>query len=105
MNSYVNAECRDKFDVYEQKVFDRSGNTSYRSHRKPKRKNQFDEGNAADAMEGMTERQKFKINTFAVIIDQLNSVFNKCIEAYSTTFGFLTEFDSCLMMTLRLQLQ
>ncbi|CAM1305802.1 Uncharacterised protein r2_g1563 [Pycnogonum litorale] len=45
----------------------------------------------------MSGQQKFKINTFYVIIDQLKSALQKRIDAYSMVlqrFGVLTEYDS-----------
>lgn len=95
------SDCREKFDIYEQKASDRCGNSSYKyeseTRRIPKRKKHVSEGSASDAMESMTGKQKFKVNTFNVIIDQLNSALKKRIEAYSTMqqrFGVLTEFES-----------
>ncbi|XP_068208426.1 zinc finger MYM-type protein 1-like [Palaemon carinicauda] len=95
------SDCREKFDIYEQKASDRCGNSSYKyesaTRQIPKRKKHVSEGSAADAMESMTGKQKFKVNTFNVIIDQLNSALKKRIEAYSTMqqrFDVLTEFES-----------
>ncbi|XP_068233551.1 uncharacterized protein [Palaemon carinicauda] len=95
------SDCREKFDIYEQKASDRCGNSSYKyesaTRQIPKRKKHVSEGSAADAMESMTGKHKFKVNTFNVIIDQLNSALKKRIEAYSTMqqrFGVLTEFES-----------
>ena len=51
----------------------------------------------AHAVEWMSGQQKFKVNTFYVIIDQLKSALQKRIEAYSMVqqrFGVLTEYDS-----------
>ncbi|XP_065667570.1 uncharacterized protein LOC136087881 [Hydra vulgaris] len=92
-------ECREKFDDYNQKADDRCGNSTYKSEsrRQPKRKRQINDGDAADAMEGMSSQQNFKVNTFYVIIDQLKNALKKRIKAYSIVlqrFGVLTEYDS-----------
>ncbi|XP_065654762.1 uncharacterized protein LOC136081378 [Hydra vulgaris] len=92
-------ECREKFDDYNQKAVDRCGNSTYKSEnrRQPKRKRQINDGDAADAMEGMSSQQNFKVNTFYAIIDQLKNALKKRIKAYSIVlqrFGVLTEYDS-----------
>ena len=92
-------ECREKFDDYNQKARDRCGNSTYKSEsqRQPKRKRQINDGDAADAMEGMSSQQNFKVNTFDVIIDQLKDALEKHIKAYSIVLqriGVLTEYDS-----------
>lgn len=92
-------ECREKFDYYEQKARDRCGSSTYKSEsrRVPKRKKHVSDGDATDAVEGMSGQQKFKVNTFYVIIDQLKNALQKRIEAYSMVlqrFGVLTEYDS-----------
>jgi hypothetical protein len=98
LNGFLD-ECRDKFDFYQQQACDRCGNSTYKSERRrvPKRKKRVGDGTATDATEGMTGQQKFKVNTFYVIIDQLRSALQKRIEAYSVVlqrFGVLTEFGS-----------
>jgi len=98
LNEFLHAR-RENFDFYEQQACDRCGNSTYKSEsrRMPKRKKRDNDGNATDATEGMTGQQKFKVNTFYVIIDQLRSALQKRIEAYSVVlqrFGVLTEFDS-----------
>ena len=48
-------------------------------------------------MEGISSQQKFKVNTFYVIIDQLKNALQKRINACSIvlrTFGVLTDYDS-----------
>jgi hypothetical protein len=58
---------------------------------------QINDGDAADAMEGMSSQQNFKVNTFYVIIDQLKDALEKHIKAYSIVLqriGVLTEYDS-----------
>ena len=92
-------ECREKFDYYKQQACDRCGSSTYKfeSRRIPKRKKHVSDGYATDAMEGMSGQQKFKVNTYYVIIDQLKSALQKRIEAYSMVlqrFGVLTEYDS-----------
>ena len=92
-------ECREKFDDYNQKAGDRCGNSTYKSEsrRQPKRKRQINDGDAADAMEGMSSQQNFMVNTFYVIIDQPKNALKKRIKAYSIVqqrFGVLTEYDS-----------
>ena len=92
-------ECREKFDDYNQKAGDRCGNSTYKSEsrRQPKRKRQINDGDAADAVEGMSSQQNFKVNTFYVIMDQLKNALKKRIKAYSIVlqrFGVLTEYDS-----------
>ena len=60
-------ECREEFDSYDVKAYDRSGNKSYKfeseSHRAPKRKKHFSEGNAADALQEMPGVNKFKVSS------------------------------------------
>jgi len=70
-------ECKEKFDSYDVKAYDRSGNKSYKleseSRRAPKRKKRFSEESAVDALQEMAGFSKFKVSTFYVIIDQLNN--------------------------------
>lgn len=92
-------ECRAKCDYYEQQACDRCGSSTYKSERRrvPKRKKHVSNGDATDAVEGMSGQQKFKVNTFYIIIDQLKSEIKKRIEAYSMMlqrFGVMTEYDS-----------
>ncbi|CAM1323009.1 Uncharacterised protein r2_g3147 [Pycnogonum litorale] len=92
-------ECRENFDCYEQQARDRCGSSIYKSEsrRAPKLKKHVSDGAATDDVEGMSGQQKFKINTFYVIIDQLKSALQKRIDAYSMVlqrFGVLTEYDS-----------
>jgi len=94
-------ECREKFDSYDVKAYDRSGNKSYKfeseSRRAPKRKKHFSEGSVVDALQEMSGLNKCKVSTFYVIIDQLNNALKQRIKPYSFVqqrFGVLTEFDS-----------
>ena len=61
-------ECREKFEFYDVKAFERSGNKSYKfaseSRRALKRKKHFREGSAVDALQGMSGVNKFKVSTF-----------------------------------------
>jgi len=53
------------------------------------------DGDARDAVEGMSSQQTIEVTTFYVIIDQLKSTLQKRIEAYSLVlqiFGVLTEY-------------
>ncbi|XP_033125537.1 uncharacterized protein LOC117123647 [Anneissia japonica] len=63
-------ERRETFDLYEQRAAERVGNSTYRSdiRRVLKRKKRVDDGNTTDATDMMTGKQKFKVNTFYVII-------------------------------------
>ena len=48
-------------------------------------------------MEGMPSQQRFKVNAFYVIIDQLKSALEKRIEAYSLVLQIvrvLTKYES-----------
>ena len=90
---------REKFDSYDVKACDHSGNKSYKfeseSRRAPKRKKHFSKGSAVDALQGMSGVNKFKVSTFYVIIDQLNNALKQCIKSFvEQHFGVLTEFDS-----------
>ena len=80
-------ECREKFDFYDVKAFDRSKNKSYKfeskSCRAPKRKKHFSEVSAVDALQGMSRVSKFKASTFYVMIDQLNEALKQRIKSYS----------------------
>jgi len=94
-------ECREKFDSYDVKAYDRCGNKSYKfeseSRRAPKRKRHFSEGSAVDALQEMAGVNKFKVSTFYVIIDQLNNALKQRIKSYSFVqqgFGVVTEFYS-----------
>ena len=73
--------CRKKFDSYELKAANRCGNSLYKSEnetrRIQRRMKQAGERSASDAMETMTAKEKFKINTLNVIINLLNCVLNK----------------------------
>ena len=59
------------------KIVETSHNSQSETRRVPKRKKHVSEGSAADAMETMTGKQKFKVNFFNVIINQLNSALKK----------------------------
>lgn len=87
-------ECKDKFDYY-----DCYGSSTYKSEnqRVPKRKKYASDGSVIDAVEVMSGQQKFNVNTFWVIIDQLTNALQKYIEAYSIVlkkFGVLTVYNS-----------
>ena len=91
-------ECRRKFDYYEQQAGDRCGSSTYKSEsqRVPKRTRYLSDGDAKDAVEGMSSQQTFKVTTFYVIIDQLKSALEKRIEAYYLVlqiFG-VSEYES-----------
>jgi len=77
-------ECREKFDYYEQQAVVRCGSSTYKckSQREPKCERYLSDGDASDAVEGMTSQQTFKVTTFYVIIDQLKNTLVKRIEAY-----------------------
>ena len=94
-------KCREKFDSYDVKAYDRSGNKSYKfeseSRRAPKRKKHFSEGNTVGVLQEMLGVNKFKVSTFYVIIDQLENALkqrNKSHLFVQQRFGVLTEFDS-----------
>jgi len=92
-------ECRGKFDSYEQQAGDRCGSSTYKfeSQQVPKCKRYLTDGDARDAVEGMSSQQTFKVITFYVIIDHLKSTLEKRIEAYSLVlqiFDVLTEYES-----------
>jgi len=60
-------------------------------------KRYLSDGNARDAVGGISSQQTFKVTTFYIIIDQLKSALEKRIEAYSLVqqgFGVLTEYKS-----------
>ena len=91
-------ECRGKFYYYEQAA-DRCGRSTYKSEsqRVPKRERYLSDGDAIDAVDGMSSQQTFKGTTFYVILDHLKSAQEKRIEAYSLVlqiFGVLTEYES-----------
>ena len=77
-------ECREKFDYYQQQAVVRCGSSTYKckSQREPKCERYLSDGDASDAVEGMTSQQTFKVTTFYVIIDQLKNTLVKRIEAY-----------------------
>ena len=94
-------ECREKFDSYDVKAFDGSGNKFYKfeseSRRTPKRKKYFSDGSAVDTLQGMSGVSKFTVSIFYVIVDQLNNALKQRIKSYlfvQQRFGVLTEFDS-----------
>ena len=94
-------ECREKFDSYDVKAYERSGSKSDKfeseSRRAPKRKKHFSEGSAVDSLQEISGVNKFKVSIFYVIIDQLNNDLKQRIKSYSFVqmrFGVLTEFDS-----------
>ena len=64
-------ECWEKFHYYEQQGRDRCSNSTYKSESRwvAKRKKHVSDGDATDAVEGMSGQQKFKVNTFYVIIN------------------------------------
>jgi len=88
-------ECRGTFDYYEQQAGDRCGSSTYKSERQrvPKRKRYHPDGDASDAVEGMSSQQTFKVTTFYVIIDQLKNALEKCIEAYSLVLQYIWCFN------------
>ena len=91
-------ECWEKFDYYEQQARDRCGRSTYKFESRwvAKRKKHVSDVDATNAVEGMSGQQKFKVNTFYVIIDELKSALQKRIEAYSMVlqrFGVLVEYD------------
>ena len=99
LNQFV-TECREKFRSYDVKAFDRSENKSCKfeskSRRAPKCKRHFNEGSTVDALQGMSEVNKFKVSTFYVINDQLNNALKQRNKSYSfmqQRFGVLTEFN------------
>ena len=65
-------ECREKqFDYCEQQARNHCGSSTYKSEsrRVPTRKKHVSDGDATDAVERMSGQQKFKVNTYHVIID------------------------------------
>jgi len=55
------------------------------------------DGDARDAVEGMSSQQTFKVTSFYVVTDQLKSALEKRIKAYSLVlqiFGILTKYES-----------
>ncbi|XP_063802615.1 zinc finger MYM-type protein 1-like [Pseudophryne corroboree] len=69
----------------------------YKQTRQIKRNKKWDFGGAEDAAAGLSPSDKFKVNTFLPIIDQLVSSLNRRKEAYSVIrdrFGFLSELCS-----------
>jgi len=90
-------ECWETFDYYEQQAGDRCGSSAYKSESQRVRKSEryLTDGDARDAVEGMSSQQTIEVTTFYVIIDQLKSTLQKRIEAYSLVlqiFGVLTEY-------------
>ena len=77
-------ECTEKFDSYDVKAFDRSGNKSYKleseSRQIPKRKKHFSEGSDVNALQGMSGVNKFKVSSFCIIIDRLNNALKQRME-------------------------
>ena len=85
LNQFV-TKCREKFNSYDVKAFDRIENKSNKfeseSRRAPKRKMHFSEESAVDALQGMSGVNKFKVRTFYVI-DQLKNGLKQRIKSYS----------------------
>ena len=75
--------CQSQFDYFESKGMNKSIIKEYTDSRKKqrKRKRQFDEGPSADA--NHSPREKFKLDFFLVIIDQLVNSLHKRIDAYA----------------------
>jgi len=85
-------KCRGKFDYYEQQAGDRCGSSTCKSESLlvPKLKRYLSDGDARDAWKGCRASKRLKsLTTFYVIIDQLKSAIEKCIEAYSLVLQIL----------------
>ena len=70
LDTYID-ECRGKFDYYHDKASDRCGSSIYKSDTRRARvhRKTVDDGDAASVMDEMSGQEKFKVNTFLVIMD------------------------------------
>jgi hypothetical protein len=89
---------RDLFDDYEKRAIDLCDNDTYKAEttRIRKRKQQVNDGGAADVLQ-LVPRDKFRINTFNVIVDKLRSSLQHRANAYesvSKRFRVLTQHHS-----------
>ena len=69
---------------------------SLRTNKKAGECHRISDGDATNAVEKMSEGQKFKVTVFFVIIDKLKTALRTRIEAYSMVFqrfSVLTEHD------------
>ena len=89
-------DLRNRFDDIEQRAIDMSGTSEYVSvaARRRKRTRRFDDGQAADTV--LHGKDKFRIETFTVIIDQLVCSLRQRIDAYREVrevFKVVTDFN------------
>jgi len=80
-------ECRGNFDYYEQQASDRCCSSTYKaeSQRVPKRERYLSDGDARDAVEGMSSQQTLKVTTFYVVTTFFMGLFPwilKCSEKW-----------------------
>jgi len=90
-------DMRNRFDDIEQAAIEISGTSEYVSAaaaRRRKRTRRFDDGQAADTV--LHGKDKFRIETFTVIIDQLACSLRRRIDAYKEVrevFKVVTDFN------------
>lgn len=89
-------DLRNRFDDIELRAIDISGASEYASvaARRRKRTRRFDDGQAADTV--LQGKDKFRIETFIVIINQLVSSLRQRIDAYRAVhdvFKVVTDFN------------
>jgi hypothetical protein len=89
-------DLRNRFDNIEQRAIDISGTSEYVSvtARRRKRTRRFDDGQAADTV--LQGKDKFRIETFTVIINQLVCSLKRRIDAYTEVrevFKVVTDFN------------
>jgi hypothetical protein len=89
-------DLRNRFDDIEQMAINISGTSEYLSvtARHRKRTRRFDDGQAADTV--LQGKDKFRIQTFTVIIDQLVCSLKRRIDAYTEVrevFKVVTDFN------------
>ena len=83
LDSFTN-DLRNRFDEFEARAIDTSGTADYLSlvSRSQKRNTRYDDSTGSAEVR-LTGRDKFRIETFMVVIDQLQSSLRKRIDAYS----------------------
>ena len=87
---------RAEFDGFEEKGKTKCGSNSYKcaGNRQRKRKRQFDEGSGEDVV--LAPREKFKVEVFFAIIDQLCMALRSRLDAYQVVarkFDFLSQLE------------
>jgi hypothetical protein len=86
LHTFTN-DLRERFDEFEIRAIDASGNAEYlsvvsRSRKRNRRLDDHDCTGSGDHEVRLTGRDKFRVETFLVVIDQLQSSLRKRVDAY-----------------------